>query len=614
MCGIAGMVNHEGYDLEQLKSALLHRGPDSQDIYVEKNIALIHTRLAIQDIAGGAQPFHYKHYSIVFNGEIYNHKKLREKLIEFEFTTHSDTETLLFLYIKYGADFFKYVDGMFAFCIYDRNAQILFFARDRAGKKPLYYYAAGAIFAFASELNAISVLVKPLINQAAIYSYLRAGFIYKTYTPYQNVHKLLAGTYMILDLQQMTIKQQQYFNILHYYEHTPKLSNFADALSQVEAQLQEAVISRLLASDVEVGAFLSGGIDSNLIVAIAAKHATKLKTFTVKFPGLYDESHLAKLTSQRYQTDHQEIDLTFDINNEIENILIAYGEPFMDSSAIPSYYVAKAARSFVKVILNGDGADELFAGYRRYVPIAHSVFRFSKYLATIRKFLPYPKNKKSLYNYLYRLLSVANKQGLDFYLSTTSDIYEDVLAFEDNVIAKEMDVFINNVLSHPALSSLSKALCLDFNLLLFSDLLIKMDIATMAHSLEGRSPFLASGMLNIAAALPDEFKIKRLNTKYILRQLAKKYLPVELIQQPKRGFEVPLMNWVNTDLQDQIAQNLLPGCYAENYIPRQFINDLVRHKHRVPAEKRAKMLWNLFCLEVWHRNYKRNASKGSHYV
>ena len=598
MCGIAGAINYQKFDLKKIKQSLYHRGPDEQSSYNYKNIELIHTRLSIQDISHGHQPFHFGHYSIIFNGEIYNHLSLRKELNEFDFQTTSDTETLLYLYLKYKEAMFEKLDGMFAFCILNKKTNQLILARDRAGKKPLYLYQDGQTILFASELGAIKAGVINLkIHETAIESYLRCGFFFKEFTPYENVTALQAGYFYTIDIESLKIQQQSYFEIENYYKKTTNLT-FEQSLQKVDELLHKSVKDRLESSDLEVGAFLSGGIDSSLIVAIASEYKQNLKTFTVKFDGAYDESHLAKLTAQKYNTTHNELTISMNLKNDIEKILLNYGQPFMDSSAIPSYYVSKEAKKYVTVILNGDGADELFGGYRRYVPAANGLLDIADKFSFLTKILPNPHNKKSLYNYGYRLLSMANKSGLDFYLSSTNDIFEDEYKFKQNHINIQMNKYINRV----ELESLSKMLYLDFNLILFSDLLIKMDIATMSHSLEGRSPFLSKYMLEFIPTLKNAYKIKRGSTKYVLRELSKKYLSSELITQPKRGFEVPLKNWVENDLKENIFDSLNNNSYSSQFIEQKFINDLLSKRLNTSDEKRAKMIWTMYCLEVWKKN------------
>jgi len=602
MCAIAGTINFNNINIEAIINSLHHRGPDSQHSYNYKNINLIHTRLSIQDISNGDQPFEYKEYVIIFNGEIYNHLELRKNYLkDFMFKTLSDTETLLYLYIKYKNKMFDMLDGMFAFSILDKKTNSLILARDRAGKKPLYIYNDDSKMLFASELNAIKIGVKNLnIDENEIYSYVRNGFFFKNTTPYKNVSELEAGYIYEIDIDSLEIKKEKYFDILDFYKKE-KIINFEDAKLQLDEILHKSVKSRLLSSDLEVGAFLSGGIDSSLIVAVASEYVQKIKTFTVKFDGAFDESHLAKLTADKYNTEHYELNISMNLKDDIEKILLNYGEPFMDSSAIPSYYVSREAKKYVTVILNGDGADEIFGGYRRYVPIANNWIKTASYFSSLTKVLPKPHSKKSIYNYAYRLLAMSGKVGLDFYNSATYDIFEDSYKFDRNNTFKNMDSFIKSI-ENENISELSKILYMDFNLILKSDLLKKMDIATMSNSLEGRSPFLSKYMLEFAPILSDKFKINGTTTKVILRELAKDYLPKELIIQPKRGFEVPLKNWVENDLKENIFDSLGASCYSQKFIDKKFIDSLLNKKINISDEKRAKMLWTLYSLEVWKKN------------
>lgn len=603
MCGIAGIINYLKSNLEKVSYSLKHRGPDDQSIYYYNNIALVHTRLSIQDIDHGKQPMHYAQYTIIFNGEIYNHLELRQYLAEFKFNTLSDTETLLYLYVKFKDKIFDFLDGMYAFAILNKADNSVLIARDRSGKKPLYYYNDNNKFIFASELNAIKTIKKLEINEDAICSFLRTGFFFDTLTPYKSVSELSAGSYLIVDLTSLNIVQRSYFNIVHNYKQTKSTLSLQEATDKVDALLIKSVHDRLLSSDLEVGAFLSGGIDSNLIVAIASNIKPNIKTFTVKVNGSKDESHHARLTANRYHTDHTEVDINITDNliNDVETILMNYGEPFADSSAIPSYYVAQAARKHVKVILNGDGADELFGGYRRYVPFANNWLVYSKYISWLRHCLINAK-KRSASDFLIRLLNMSAKSGLNLYLSATSDIFEDVYLFPENSLLKIQNKIISEIMDTKNLTLLSKIMSLDFSQLLSSTLLVKMDIATMANSLEGRSPFLSKYLLEFAPTLPDKYKINWLTTKFILRNLAKKYLDDALITLPKRGFEVPLQDIVDNVLNHKIRDYLQGDCYVKKYIKNDFINTLLEKKTSVSVNKRINMLWSIFCVEVWYRN------------
>ncbi len=594
---------------------MLHRGPDAQAGFSAGHVDFYHLRLSILDINGGKQPMTlHERYTIVFNGQIYNHAALREQY-GLKGTTYSDTETLLLLYEKFGEGFLEYLDGMFVFAIWDKQKNTLFIARDRAGKKPLYIYQDKERIVFASELNCLKALLPLEINHDHFYHYLRLGVFYRGLTPYKNVSELEAGSSLVIHCETLAVKKTRWWDIHPYYLQSHQ-DDLQQSLSKTDAYLHQAVKRRIESSDLEVGCFLSGGIDSGLVTAIASEYSGHLKTFTVSFAGEYDEAPLAKLVADKYQTTHTEIRISFNnLKNDVEKILLNYGEPYFDSSAIPSYYVSEAAKKYVTVILNGDGADELFGGYRRYVPFArYDFFRknilISSTAKILKSILPISNDKKSKYNYIQRLVSLASKSNLGIYLSAGLDIIED---YESNILAGGFDYLDPlrkdfNRISSARMSGLKKIMNMDFDTNLFSDLLVKMDIATMAHSLEGRSPFLSKELLEYAPGLPDKFKINGSTTKYLLRTLAKKYLPAELINQPKRGFEIPLKNWVNNVLKEMIHDYVAaPNAYNRTLLNPAFTQKLLDDKLSVPAEKRAKILWTLFCLEVWHKkNYNAN--------
>jgi asparagine synthase (glutamine-hydrolysing) len=606
MCGIAGSINLP-LNIPRLTQDLFHRGPDEQTTYTDDNLVLHHHRLSILDIAGGKQPMHYEHLTIIFNGEIYNHRELRKKF-NLICTTNSDTETILQLYAKLGPAFLNEMDGMFALVIYDKKERQLFIARDRAGKKPIYYYSDNKSFVFCSELNSLKNQLPLKINEDNLQQYVRMGYFYKTSTPYQNVFELQAGSYVYVSLKTTEVKQTKWWNIGDYY-NTKTGDDFETAIIKIDTSLHKAIKNRVESSDLEVGSFLSGGIDSGIVSAIAKEYNSTLKTFTVSFEGEYDEAPLAKLVADKYQTKHEEIKISFgNLVNDVEKILSNYGEPFFDSSAIPSYYVSEAAKKHLTVILNGDGGDEIFAGYRRYIPFAK--YDFFKPGALVKSFakmahtiLPAPHNKKSKYNYFYRLADLASKDGMSIYLSATVDSFEgfEKYLITDSGSLKEIKSDFEKI-NQTSLTGLQKIMNLDFDNILAGDLLVKMDIATMAHSLEGRSPLLCKELLEYVPTISDSFKIKGSQTKYILRQLAAKYLPAELINQPKRGFEIPLKKWIDGELKNSIADYILaPNAYCRNFVQPSFINNLWSRKINTGDEKRAKMIWTLFAMEVWYK-------------
>lgn len=617
MCGIFGTLNIPVSDrASEIFSGLYHRGPNAKGFSLENYVELYHTRLSIQDLnITGRQPMHHHGLTIAFNGEIYNHMELRKKYGLYA-ESNSDTKTLLMLFELMGIKMLDKLDGMFAFAIYDQFKDELFLARDRAGKKPLYIYNNEQGTAFSSELNILYQVFQPELDYSSLSSYLYLGFHYRKNTPYKKIFELENGRYLKINTKTLKEEYIKWFDISKNYINGLELS-YNEAITELDVRLKRAVSRRIESSDLEIGSFLSGGIDSGLVSAMAAMHKPKLKTFTVKMDGSYDESQLALQVAKKYQTQHHTIEISFsDLQNDIEKILINYGEPFCDNSAIPSYYIAKEAKKYVNVVLNGDGADELFAGYRRYVPFNYfnllNAGKLSQYSAKVLlSILPTAHEKQSNYNYLYRLLKLASRSDLlETYTSATTDI---MVGFEEAFIVQpELDDidYDLRMINELEISSLSKMLLMDSQTILFSALLPKMDIATMAHSLEGRSPFLSKDILEFAPRLDDKYKINGLKTKSILRDLAKKYLPQELIEQPKRGFEIPLKKWINNQLKDIVNDYLLASnSIYPSLIKKKFVLGLLDGKVNISEEKRIKILFNLFALEVWHKNInslKRN--------
>jgi asparagine synthase (glutamine-hydrolysing) len=613
MCGIAGAVN-ANFSNEAVMKVMGHRGPDEQNEYVSHNVKFFHLRLSILDIAGGKQPMHLDDkYTIIFNGEIYNHLEIRRQF-NLVGNTSSDTETLLLLYDRFGTQFLQYLDGMFVFVIYNKIKNELFIARDRAGKKPFYYYHYNNKFVFASELNCLKSMLPLEVNNENIYQYLRLGSFYRQCTPYKHATELTAGNMLLLNCSTLSLSQTCWWSINNFYQKETT-DSFETSLQKTDAFLHQAVKRRLESSDLEVGSFLSGGIDSGLVTAIASEYNGNIKTFTVSFDGAYDEAPLAKLVAQKYNTHHTEIKISFqNLQSDLEKILANYGEPFFDSSAIPSYYVSKEAKKYVTVILNGDGADELFGGYRRYVPFARYDFFKKNFLvkkgaSLIKQTLPASNNKKSAYNYLYRLASLASNSDLEIYLSAGVDIFED---YQQYIIDPDFD-YLKDVkndfdqIVNSNLSGLKKIMNLDFDTNLFDDLLVKMDIATMANSQEGRSAFLSKELLEYIPSLPDNYKIKGKTTKYLLRQLAINYLPASLINQPKRGFEIPLKSWINNELKEIVFDYLTANDnFYKNFVQERFVQNLLKNKIKISEEKRAKILWTLLSLEIWNKKVYKN--------
>lgn len=608
MCGIFGTVNKE-IPLDRTKQYLSHRGPDAQTIWESENVQFHHFRLSILDIESGHQPMHFENLVITFNGEIYNHLEVRN-LLNLDCKTDSDTETILHAFKKLGPKCLPHFDGMFAFAIYDKSENKIFIARDRAGVKPLFYYKKNNEFVFSSELNVLNSTVELDIDKDKIRSSLIIG-IDNGLTPYKYVEELRGGQYLCLDCDTMQIEIDTWWKIDDFYKLPKSNLDFEEAKNKTLSYLELGVKRRIDSSDLEVGSFLSGGIDSGLVTYFASKRNHKLKTFTISFPGVFDEAPLAKIVADNLRTDHKEIRINFDqLNNDFESIVFNYGRTVYDSSAIPSYYVSKAAKDHLTVILNGDGADELFGGYRRYIPFSKYDFFSSndliKNLAVAgKKILPEPKNKKSFYNYLHRLITLASHERSNRYWSATVDNF---VGYEDNFFSKQSPnyQFVNNYLTDESdLSGLEKVMNLDFNIILFSVLLPKMDIATMANSLEGRSPFLCKELLEFTPTLPDQFKISGKKTKHILRSIARDVLPKEIYNQPKRGFEIPLVEWVDTIFKERIHDYLKSrDSLWRDFIKEDFVYRIIDRNINMSNERRAKILYKLLVLEIWNKMRK----------
>jgi asparagine synthase (glutamine-hydrolysing) len=624
MCGIVGVVRSDGKPVDQgllarMNEAIHHRGPDDDGFYVNDSVGLAMRRLAIIDLKRGKQPIHNQDRTawIVFNGEIYNYLELREKLekLGHTFYTNSDTEAIVHAYDQYGEDCPKHLRGMFAFAIWNERTQELFLARDRVGKKPLLYSEVNGQLVFASEFSAL--LLHPDISREvqpeAIDCYLSFMCVPAPLTAYRSIRKLEPGH--SLRWRKGEVKIQRYWQ--------PDFSNKIDiseeeAGEQVVEILRDAVKVRLM-SEVPLGAFLSGGIDSSAVVALMSQESSdKVKTFSIGFEEQdFSELHHARRLAEHVGADHHEFIVRPDAVEVLPLLVEHYGEPYADSSALPTYYVARETRHHVTVALNGDGGDESFAGYERYVAMGLTE-KYRKVPAFVRESLikeavnliPTSTIKKSKVRSAKRLLEVVAKPKVDRYMHWMSAFNEEMKqplysdGFRQQTDSAFASSFLETWFKRANGSGIVDTLLLtDLMTYLPNDLLVKVDIASMAVSLEARSPFLDHHVIEFAASLPEGLKVRGLTTKYLLKKVLRQLIPSENLDRRKMGFGVPIGHWFRGKMQPFLREVVL----SEKALRRGlFKPDAVRQLvglHTRGERDYSHQLWTLLMLELWFQRF-----------
>jgi asparagine synthase (glutamine-hydrolysing) len=617
MCGILGGYLQNGINQNLARNALdaiIHRGPDDFGIYSTHHGLIAMRRLSIIDIQGGHQPIFNedKTIGIVFNGEIYNYKELIPELESrgHLFTTKSDTEVLIHLYEERGANMCQLLRGMFAFAVFDERDQSLFVARDRFGKKPLYYFQHNGEVFFASEIKALRVIAKdkgfPLeISDQAIYDYLSFGVVPQPSTIYKNVHCLPPGCSMTISSSGAQIRE--YWRLT--YAPQDDLS-FEEALEQTRTLLAEAVQLRLR-SDVPLGVFLSGGVDSSVVAYEASRVLGEaLQTFTVQMSdGEFDESPLAAQTAAMLGVRNTVLPLRIDPLETLQFLVRHYDQPFADSSAIPSLEISRLARQHVTVVLNGDGGDEIFGGYRRYVAASRAAsFEWvPKELAAAaaRGLDGLSSGRRSMLGFAARFARGVSYSGAERYLAWTSDMLLDADkrgVWRGGSVSPSERLIETEAQALQSLSGLNAQMALDIRFNLLSDLLVKMDMATMAHSLEGRSPFMDHVLAEGVARFPDRYKVSG-TTKRVLREAYRGRLPDAVIEGAKKGFEIPLERWLTSDFKEIMHDLLNPSnARVNSYLDAGFVKALL--KKEVLKDRNWKYLaYSVLILELWLRAF-----------
>jgi asparagine synthase (glutamine-hydrolysing) len=626
MCGIFGILSSNTRHFENVDEQLykiIHRGPDEQGKWQGNGVFLGNCRLSIIDLAGGHQPMFNedKTRCIVYNGELYNFLDLRPELEKrgYSFRTKSDTEVVLHAYEEWGFDCLKRFNGMFAFAVWDDRKKLLFIARDRIGEKPLYYYQGNKALIFSSEIKSIVAdpLVPRVVNPRGLANYLAFGHALAPDTMYQDIFKLLPGHYLVA--QNGQVETKQYWDVgdepvVAANEHLSE-QEYAE---RILALLDDSVKRRMIA-DVPVGAFLSGGVDSSAIVALMKRHATgPVKTFSLGFSigGAYNELSDAKRVAQYLGTEHYELQVDdLDMVDTLQKLVYQYDEPFGDAANFPVYLISEFARKHVKVVLAGEGVDELFGGYRRFV-----ADQVSPYYQKLPKFVTenvvpgivgrVPRLRRT--KKIFRTLPIHNpaERAAAWLLVFSRERQKQLLqagifdAIADYDPTWQYPHYYNRKCgSNNSLDQLNCIMYVDLKTWLADTYMEKVDKATMAWSLEGRLPFLDHRLVELAFQIPAKYKIRGTSTKLILKRAIKDLVPPEVLSKPKHGFAVPTDPWFRGALKDFVFDTLMDErTRKRGFFNASYIEQLCR-LHREGKEVYDTELWFLLNFELWHRTY-----------
>jgi asparagine synthase (glutamine-hydrolysing) len=630
MCRIAAVVRLTGGVSEREKQALLKAshemrkgGPDNAGIeYINDKVGLLHRRLSIIDTSESAnQPMSdkSKKHFLIFNGELFNFRMLAEtKLDSINLITQSDSEVLLQLLINYGTACIPWLNGFFSFVYYAADTNYTIAARDRLGKKPFLYYYDSERFVCASEMKGILQFDIPReISRASAFQFVKFSFIPSPSTIFTNIHKLRQGHY--LEIKNDEVSTTPYYSVTDTSaSHVANQPSYDEAKVQLQNLVSASVQARMI-SDVPVGAFLSGGIDSSIVVSQAQKYTKQLLTFSIGFPddAVYDETKYATLVAKKYNTAHEVFTLTEqDYVDAIEQVLDSIDEPFGDSSCIPMYILCKKVKPHITVALSGDGGDEIFSGYNRHK--AEYAYRYQKYKFDLAKLAQpllsiLPNNKESKIGNLTRKL----KKFTDNYSSNSATRYLNLSSFTsnavlDNLFAKDFLEQLKSTSDLPdsyqritsnlaATSNFNEYLLSDSQFVLVGDMLHKVDMMSMANALEVRSPLLDHSIVDYAFSLPAQYKITSTRMKMLLTDAFREELPHELFNRPKSGFEIPLLKFFRTTMEAYIFEELLSKkqLAKHNYFNHGYVNELRAKLHSRNSEMVYSTIWSLVVFQRW---------------
>jgi len=631
MCGICGKIYYdqqrlaESEILTSMCDTIIHRGPDEHGLYTKGPVGLGSTRLSIIDVEGGHMPLSNEDGTvwIAYNGEVYNFPHLRERLERagHQFATHSDTETIVHLYEEEGDDFVRFLNGMFALAIWDERRRRLVLARDHLGIKPLFYAQLNDRLVFGSEIKAmLADGIDRQLDPLALHDYLSLNYVPGPKTMFSAIRKLLPGHILTFEADSQQVGVKRYWDIPQPTPQSARLPASGDLENDLLDLLRQVVHDQMI-SDVPIGAFLSGGIDSSLVVALMSEVSGQpVRTFSVGFQEeSYNELPYARIVADSFKTDHYELVMKPQAHELIGAMADYFDEPFADSSAVAVYAVSKLAAEHVKVALSGDGGDELFGGYYTYQADKLAAFyrRLPKSLGAgliprLVNMIPASDRKVSFDFKLKRFVNGGSLPPLPAHFAWKAFLGEEMKSrlyhpsnnhHNGTSLRPSVELMQKYYDEYPSDDILNRLLYVDMKVQLVDDMLTKVDRMSMAHSLEVRVPLLDLRLAEFMAPLPSNLKVRRMTLKYLLKRIARRVLPKEILERPKEGFHVPIPRWIKTDLHDMVNDYLGPPAIAKYGLFDAAVVAGMMEAHWQGRRDHSRNIWNLLMFSLWHERY-----------